>query len=426
MIEGRLRDIPLSDVFQTIVTGQKSGILTVVDGLNRARAYFDRGRLQTAHVSPGPHLGEILVRMDVLTAREVQELLMDQARENAGTPLGVQAVARGWVDEDDLRAAIEWQATETVGAVIAWADGEFAFAERSPFASQVPTDHALDAMALLMRVATDFGDEGEQVGPDSVLRRAGDPTKVAMPAGAWEVLGHVDGKRTSRSVAAELDVPARRVYRILHELLDLGVLEEQPFDVHEPLVLTVSPSDGMRGLVALALEWARRRRPNAIVIDGAVPDVWDLVRDLRGVSGFKHLPIVVLADGDDDGWFARLRRPQAEVLVKPFQEIDFQQLVTGLLGRSLVSVIEIESSSSGASVGPGVGARSAPERPRRGVGDRGAPGGPNPCRSGPEPGGGSVEPSSAAETTGACPSATRIAPCNGPPVLLPSNHSTDA
>ena len=303
-------------------------------------------------MSPGPHLGEILVRMDVLTAREVQELLMDQARENAGTPLGVQAVARGWVDEDDLRAAIEWQATETVGAVIAWADGEFAFAERSPFASQVPTDHALDAMALLMRVATDFGDEGEQVGPDSVLRRAGDPTKVAMPAGAWEVLGHVDGKRTSRSVAAELDVPARRVYRILHELLDLGVLEEQPFDVHEPLVLTVSPSDGMRGLVALALErarlraatcdasealeWARRRRPNAIVIDGAVPDVWDLVRDLRGVSGFKHLPIVVLADGDDDGWFARLRRPQAEVLVKPFQEIDFQQLVTGLLGRSLV------------------------------------------------------------------------------------------
>jgi hypothetical protein len=42
----------------------------------------------------------------------------------------------------------------------------------------------------------------------------------------------------------------------------------------------------------------------------------------------------VLAE-EDGGFFARLRRPKAHTLPKPFAELEFQQLVTGLVGRSI-------------------------------------------------------------------------------------------
>src|SRR5690606_27104036 len=100
MIEGSLRNVPLSDIFQIIATGQKSGVLTVQRGQARARIYFDQGRIGYAHVTPGVHLGEILVRMDLLTAHEVQEILRRQHTENPGTQLGLMASQMGLLREE--------------------------------------------------------------------------------------------------------------------------------------------------------------------------------------------------------------------------------------------------------------------------------------------------------------------------------------
>src|SRR5690606_6254973 len=83
VIEGSLKNVPLTDVFQIIAPGQKTGVLTVTRGLARARIYFQGGQIGYAHVTPGVHLGEILVRMDMLTAHEVQEILRRQHSENA-------------------------------------------------------------------------------------------------------------------------------------------------------------------------------------------------------------------------------------------------------------------------------------------------------------------------------------------------------
>lgn len=352
MIEGSLRNLPLPDVFQTIVASQKSGILTLVSGIHRSRIYFDSGNIEYAHVTPGVHLGEMLVRMDLLSTKEVQDLLFHQERENAGTPLGVLAVQRELMDEDDLARALERQVLEVVSDVIGWRDGEFTFSDRSVTSSQVPTQHSFDAMRVLMEVLERLEHFREgAVAPSAVFERSGDPTKADMPPGGWEVLAVVDGRRTARSIGAEVDMTERQVYHVLHVLAEQGVIAPVPFDVEEPTILVVSASSARQRLYRLILQRARlhpvvavdrehalttaqEARPSAVVVDDVAGDAWEWVRELRRLPGMSHTPVVVIVD-DEGGFLSRLWRPKAHTLQKPFAELEFQQLVTRLVGRSI-------------------------------------------------------------------------------------------
>lgn len=354
MINGRLRDLPLADVFQILANGRKSGVLTLVRDVFRARIYFELGRVQYAHLTPGVHLGEILVRMDLLTAREVQELLLRQSSENAGTPLGLSAVEAGYLEPEDLRAALERQVVEVLAELLGWREGSFTFTERSLEASQVPTGHTLDAMALLMRVAQQrAGYVDGAIAPDTIYRRASDPTRSTLPEGAWEVLGLLDGRRSAAGVAAESDLPEQSVFQILHRLEVLGIVQPAPYVVEEPLVLVVSGSSAMQRLLRLTLQRARFRPhlamdfeagldclhelyPHAIVVDDEGGNGWRFVRQVRRLPGQGHLPIVVLTQQEDaTGLLDRFRRPRAHALEKPFHELEFQQLLGRLVGHPL-------------------------------------------------------------------------------------------
>src|SRR5690606_40140199 len=107
-----------------------------------------------------------------LSAHEVQEILRRQHTENAGTQLGLMAVEMGLLREDDLKLALERQILEVVGDLLSWSEGRFDFSDRAVNASQAPTDHSIDAMMLLMRVAQrrhEFDYEGAQ--PNTVFVR---------------------------------------------------------------------------------------------------------------------------------------------------------------------------------------------------------------------------------------------------------------
>ena len=357
MIQGSLRDAPIADVFQIIVSGLKSGVLTVVQGESRARLYFEGGRLQYTHLSPGPHLGEIMVRLELLTAHEVQTVLLKQAsRGSENVPLGLVAVREGLLDEADLKRALKAQVLEVLTELITWKSGAFSFVERSPEAAGALHAHALDAMALLMETAGRLHAWEDAVSAGGVFEKSGDPTKVELPQGSWEVLGYVDGGRSARSIAAELDLPERQVYLILFQLEAKGVIRPAPFSPETPLVLFVSPSSALQRLVRLSLQRARleviladdtagglealrRAHPRAVVVDGGDGDAgaaWSFVRELRKLPGGGHLPVLVLTGATPrGGLLGRLGRPKALTLPKPFHEIDLQQSVVKMVGRSL-------------------------------------------------------------------------------------------
>lgn len=353
MIEGSLRNVPLADVFQIVATGRKSGVLTVVAGEARARVYLEGGEVQLAHVTPGVHLGEVLARLDLLSAEEVQELLERQRGSDAALPLGTAAVQTGKLAQEDLHRALRRQAVEVIADLLAWRDGSFSFAERNLAASQVPPEHTYDAMSLLMEAAAlrEELDEGRAT-PSTLYRRAGDPTEVELPPDAWEVLGLIDGRRSARSIASDTDLGEERTYGLLAVLERHGVIEPQPFAQEEPLVLAVSPSAGVQRLLRLALQRVGLRvrlarggeaalaalqeeRPHVVVVDDRDGEGWAFVRELRGLPRLGHLPAVVVCDDPRGGPLARWRRPRAHALARPFDELELQQLVSRLAGRPL-------------------------------------------------------------------------------------------
>ncbi len=350
MIRGSLKNLPLTDMFQLIANTQKSGVMTLTRHESRARLYFELGRLSYAHVTPGNHLGEIMVRMDLLSFHEVQEILKRQRSENPGTLLGRMAVDMGYVNEDELAAAVELQALEVLSELMSWSDGIFEFTAPDPDASQSLIGDGIDALALLMRVAHGMYEYQDVVAPEVVFLRSGDPTAVELPQGGWDVLGHVDGRRSARSIAAEFDMSERKVFHLLAKLAELGVLEQAPYAADEPLVLVVTPSAALGRLLRLTLLRAGLRvelveeydhtlqgieahHPKVLVIDDSSGAAWDVVREVRRSSAHGHLPILLLVEQQPrQNLFRPL--PRAETLLKPFHEVELQQQVGKLLGKS--------------------------------------------------------------------------------------------
>lgn len=354
MIEGSLRNVPLSDVFQIITTGLKSGVLTVSDMDRRARIYFEMGRIQYAHMIPGVHLGEMLVRMELLTTFEVQTILRKQSEENPGTPLGLTAVAMGYITEEELKRALEAQIIEAISEILLWRRGNFHFAEKSPTASQVPTDHTFDGMFLLMEMLSRIDAwKAGLVKAEDIFERCGDPTRIEMPEGGWDVLGQVNGRRSAASIAAETDLSEKHVYHLLYQLQEAGVIRLSSFTVDEPTVLVVCYSSALQRLLRLSLQRAGLRlqiadsfrygiefllksHPQAIVVDGLHGEEWEFIREVRKMPGRSHLPIVLLSyEVQTPGLLERFRRPKAHLLKKPFEEIELQQMLSQVLGRTL-------------------------------------------------------------------------------------------
>ena len=337
MLEGRLRNVPLGEVFQVLVTGRKVGTLEVRRDDCVAVLELDEGRIRYASMRPGVHLGEIMVRMDLLSTAEVQAILAEQTREHAGAPLGFAARRLGLVDDEALAGAVRRQVSEVVADLLRWRDGAFTFTDAAVDRTYVPDGQAVDAMAVLLEVTSQLQDDAAaRIDPGAVFDRAGDPTAVTLPDGAWDVLAQLDGRRTARAVAAELDMPRRRVFGVLGRLEASGVVRRVALVADEPQVLVLCPSEAIQRLLGLlvlrsggvpaivasvaeARTTADRLRPRAVLIDDDGHG-WRDAEALRAEPGLAHLPTALITASSGHAGWRWWRRPKVDVLARPFEE----------------------------------------------------------------------------------------------------------
>lgn len=356
MIQGRLREVPLSDIFNLIAGGRKSGVLTVKLDDREARVHVEGGKVLYARVEDGANLGEYLVRLELMALEEVQRLISRQVSENPHTPLGMMAVRSGIITEDDLKGALEAQVLDAITEMLVWGDNprsRFHFKERGPEASQVPTPHILEPESLLFE-ATRRLDEWRrgQVKPHTVLEHAVNAGDVQegekLNVGQWELLHMVDGIRTASSIAAELDIPEGETYRQLFMLFEAGLLREAAVRPEDPWVLIVTPSVSTRRLVTMALTRERYRimtannlerarellaahRPNSVLLDW--PEPFEAAKLLRAVKGRAHTPIIAIVREEPRGWRSKLS--SLRYLIKPYSDMDLVRAVGAVTGRAV-------------------------------------------------------------------------------------------
>ena len=356
MIQGRLREVPLTDIFALIGAGQKSGVLSVTLDDREARVHFEGGRVLYARVEDGASLGEYLVRLELMAPEEVQGLIARQVRENPHTPLGMMAVRSGIISEEDLRAGLQAQVLDSMTEMLVWSDNprsRFNFKERGPDASQVPTPYTMDAQSILMEASRRLDEwRRGQVKPHSVLEINLNPadTGTTLTVGQWELLHLVDGIRTAASIAAELDIPEGETYRQLFLLKEASILVEAQVKAEDPWVLIVSESQTVRRLATLTLTRERYRvmiapdlerakellsqyHPNTVLLDW--PEPQDAAKALRSVKGRGHIPIVAVVREEPRGFGWRNRFSGLKYLTKPFTEMTLLNAVGAVTGRAV-------------------------------------------------------------------------------------------
>jgi hypothetical protein len=232
-IEGPLRELALSDVFQLLDLSRKTGTLTVTHESRHLPAVvrFDRGGVIGAQLGDtADRLGHLLLRAGKVTERHVEAARLVQARV-PGKQLGAILVEEGVVSAQDVARQLRFQIQEAVFELMQWKDGYFRFEEGlppqpGPVSVRVPTE------SLLMEAARRIDEWStiESKIPDmgvvpALVHEPGDDAVLDLHPSEWEVLAEIDGTRSLKEIASALGRGDFEVAKIVWGLVSTGVVE---------------------------------------------------------------------------------------------------------------------------------------------------------------------------------------------------------
>lgn len=291
-IEGPLRELALTDVFQLLDLSRKTGTLTILPDGGAARpavVRFDRGAVVGAELGLAhERIGHLLLRAGKVTQAQVEAAR--RAQQHApGRALGTILVEQGVVSEDDVRRQLRFQIQEIVFDLIQWKDGYFRFeegtAERNgAVAVRVSTE------SLLMEAARRVDEWSTletkvphmAVVPVLVADSPDGPTLDLHPT-EWEVLAEIDGTRTLKMIASAIGRSDFDVAKIVYGLVSTGVVdirEEAPEPSPAPAMerpLRDALGEAELALADGAADRARRLLDDAARANPDRPEVYQLL-----------------------------------------------------------------------------------------------------------------------------------------------------
>jgi hypothetical protein len=237
-LRGSLKDFGIADVFQLIGQQRKTGILEFSGKDEKIRLLFDRG----AVVSAAPvgqwtyaAFGEMLMRCGFLT-RDRADALRRECESSAQTLPNV-AIARGWLNPEELRQIEDLLTRETILSVLRWQVGSFDFTAEAVEHDR-EFDSLLGAEQILMdglRMVDEWQTFASLVPSESTIFRrvlsfeqyragaAGEPQQQV--ANAERVLDLIDGRLPVRRVIDLSLLGAFEAVRALAQLHRSKIIE---------------------------------------------------------------------------------------------------------------------------------------------------------------------------------------------------------
>lgn len=289
-IEGPLRELALTDVFQLLDLSRKTGVLTIRNEARQRPAIvrFDRGAVISAALGEDhERIGHLLLRAGKVTEAQIEQARSQQAR-TSGRPLGEILVEMGVVSAQDVRRQLRFQIEEAVFALIQWKDGYFRFEEGPPVQNggvgvRVPTESLLMEAARRVDEWSTLENRIPNMGviPALVMDTADSPTLDLHPS-EWEVLAEIDGQRTLKEIAAQLGRAEFEVAKIVYGLVTTGIVEILEEPAETPQGTMERPLRDALGEAKLALSDGHADRARRLLDDlshahSSQPEVWLLL-----------------------------------------------------------------------------------------------------------------------------------------------------
>jgi len=126
-LEGRLGDLGLPDIFQTISLSKRSGILTLIKKDGTGRVVFNQGNVVYASSDNKSRFGYTLLHKGLIRQRDLDRALTFQKARTTKIPIGTILVEIGAISRDDLEVQLRGHIVDVIRDLLTWNTGSFHF-----------------------------------------------------------------------------------------------------------------------------------------------------------------------------------------------------------------------------------------------------------------------------------------------------------
>jgi hypothetical protein len=309
-IEGPLKELGIHDVFQLLDLSRKTGVLRVVSELrdNEGVVAFHAGRIAYASIRSNPHpIGEMLLKAGKIAESDLTSARVQQTERGDRRRIGEILIGMGAVTARDVEQYVRRQAEAVVFELMSWREGHFRFEEAS--AGELPDNPsvAVSTESVLMEAARRI-DEWSRIAnrvpslsaiPQFADVAASHAGQLDLLPSEWEVLTMIDGERDLRRIALELGRSDFDVAKVVYGLVSTAVVSLRQPDRHSRPSVVSTDEEAERQAEARALVLQGLAAAQSGRLDDAVrtwseyleahPADKDAMAVRDGVSAAEHL-----------------------------------------------------------------------------------------------------------------------------------------
>ncbi|MDA8326577.1 MAG: DUF4388 domain-containing protein [Nitrospiraceae bacterium] len=238
-LEGTLKEFGLTDILQLIYYQRKTGILTVEAGFDRVRIFFYEGNIVFVESSKRAEsrMGKLLLKKGLIKGEDLENALRQQ--KTTGAKLGNILVRIDAISADSLKETLVQQFTELISYLFTWRQGRYEFKPQGiPIDKDVPI--SLDTQHILMeglRILDEWSQVGGRITLESVFEKTqahGEPDKPVELTGSVElteiekqIYDLVDGDNDVSAIANISGMDSFRISKALLDLYEKGLIEKK-------------------------------------------------------------------------------------------------------------------------------------------------------------------------------------------------------
>jgi hypothetical protein len=231
-LQGNIDRFKLSEIFQLIANGKKTGTLGIQRDDDIVMVYFKEGRIIYGY---GPRqsvpVGQLLKEKGKVTADQLELAITEQTGKDVTKRLGQILIDLDFIDRADLSEAVTGQIYELIFSLMSWEKGSFKFYENQyPTKEDVTVDLSVENVILegvrrideINRIKDIFPNHDARMELRATTAQRRD---LSLNTEEWNTLALVDRSRTVGEIISDSKMPEVQTLEKLASLKLAGVID---------------------------------------------------------------------------------------------------------------------------------------------------------------------------------------------------------